>query len=250
MLHTDATYTTKGRWGGYYTYPGPTTFWAEGKGSVLNCLTLAKTHSQNYLSHSPDSAFTMSIFETSPRGSPVHVVYGCNVNWAANTVYRTLHVPSSTKSRKTSTTASNPTTLVHTPAIPTPTSTDSTSPSPEVTSAPKSSQAWIAGAVVGPVAGCALVGVLVWWITRYRKRAAATKAAESAAAKTTSGPYQQRQHQQPLGLWPTASPPPSQGPTTRSSASGGTAGSQNDLLNVPGSMGRNGEVYEMHHTYR
>ncbi|KAK7978189.1 hypothetical protein PG988_005679 [Apiospora saccharicola] len=115
---------------------------------------------------------------------------------------------------------------------------------------PKSSQAWIAGAVVGPVAGCALVGVLVWWITRYQKRAAATKAAESAAAKTTSGPYQQRQHQQPLGLWPTASPPPSHGLTTRSSASGGTAGSQNDLLNVPGSMGRNGEVYEMHHNYR
>ncbi|KAK8134576.1 hypothetical protein PG984_006588 [Apiospora sp. TS-2023a] len=216
----------------------------------------------------------MSIFETSPRGSPVHVVYGCNVNWAANTVYRTLHVTSSTsaytlelhsslwrhlsqntylplcpESRKTSTTASNPTTLAHTPAIPSPTSTDSTSPSPEVSSAPTSSQAWIAGAVVGPVAGCALVGVLVWWITRYRKRAAATKAAAESAAKTTSGPYQQRQHQ-PLGLWPTVSPPPSHGPTTRSSASGGTASSQNELLNVPGSMDRNGEVYEMHHAYR
>lgn len=35
MLDSDATYTTKGNWGGYYTDAGSTTFWTQGKGSVL-----------------------------------------------------------------------------------------------------------------------------------------------------------------------------------------------------------------------
>lgn len=229
--------------------------------STGNALTHAKTHSQT--SDSTNSAFTMSIFETSPRGSPVHVFYGCNVNWAANTVYRTLHESSSTGahgiesyfptqyllmgtvSRMTPTTASSPTTLLHTPTIPSPTSSD-TSTSTDAPSAPESSQAWVAGAVIGPVAGCALVGGLVWWITRYRKKRTAATTAESAG-KTSSGPYHRNQ---PLGLWPSASPPPSHGPTRHSPASGGTSISQHDLLNVSGNMNQPGEVYEMHHAYR
>lgn len=95
------------------------------------------------------------------------------------------------------------------PAIPSPTSSDpgrGTDVSPVPASA---SQVWIAGAVAGPVFGCVLVGVLIWWIMKRRMKKAVTATAAGATV-APNNPYGHHHHNQPLPLWPH---PPSHGTT-------------------------------------
>ncbi|KAK7920477.1 hypothetical protein PG985_008499 [Apiospora marii] len=204
----------------------------------------------------------MQVISISPHVTPIWTVFQCGRNWKANTVYRRVAVGSTISTGRASTATTPGTSPATTPAtppsgtaIPLPTGTETGStelPAP----APASSQAWIAGAVIGPVVGCALVGLLVWWITRHRmKKASAATAAGSAG--WTGGPYHQNQ---PLAPWPAASPSPSHGQNaqyqgwdaqnkTNSMASGGTVGYPQELSSNPGSnTGHHGQVYEMHQT--
>ncbi|KAK8039576.1 hypothetical protein PG993_007987 [Apiospora rasikravindrae] len=134
-----------------------------------------------------------------------------------------------------------------------------------------SSQAWVAGAVAGPIVGCALVSLLVWWIMRRRMKKAMAAAPGPPAMQTAesgrgvSSMYSQNQTVQP---WPTSTPtPPSHGtspghgwearnkPSSLPPVPGATPGhphelpngSLNELSNVPESTDHNGAVYEMHH---
>ena len=172
----------------------------------------------------------MTIYATSPNGSPSQVYYGCNRNWRANTVYRMLSVPSSTTckptpsclyvylpdlrclciaSSKATTAASDPTGSVTKTTSPNgPTSTEASPSANPVIPAPETSRAWIAGAVVGPVAGCILVALLVWGIMRYRMKKATAAARVSELPERTSGTYNNRQSVSP---WPVSQLPPQDG---------------------------------------
>ncbi|KAJ5811152.1 hypothetical protein N7447_010668, partial [Penicillium robsamsonii] len=125
---------------------------------------------------------TMTIFQTFPYATPSASNIFCGFRWKANTIYRELEAtttesstapPSSpTPSTTTLRTGQFPTT---TPAPTKPISTtgSSVSQSPTSTAATtttSSSKAWIAGVVVGPIAGIALIaGLIFWW--NYRRKA-------------------------------------------------------------------------------
>ncbi|KAK8039575.1 hypothetical protein PG993_007986 [Apiospora rasikravindrae] len=117
------------------------------------------------------------------------------------------------------------------------------------------SNAWIAGAVVGPIAGCILVGLLVWWIMRHRmKKTSAPAAQVSEPGKHVSSTYGQYQ---PVSNWPapSSSPPPhgtppshgweAQHKPTPPPVSGGSPGPMHELSNVPGNTDHAGVVYEL-----
>lgn len=190
----------------------------------------------------------MTIYQTWPNGSPLWITYFCAQNWAANTVYRQLQVTSSTTCKTgfpipyssyvpvvisvlrklwvaTSTSSTSTTAATTTSASPgsstnpTATSTQTGQHTDLADAAVRApSQAWIAGAVVGPIVGCALVGFLVFWIMRRRAKkasaaaAAAIAAASAGAASSTNdhnngGPY----HDNPQSPPP---PPPSSRPVS------------------------------------
>lgn len=120
---------------------------------------------------------TMTIYQTSPFGSPTASNMFCAELWQAYTVYREF--PAST----TATTSSVPTVTVTRGGSPlhptTPTSTASTTSSAASATASAgsdgsksdSSNAWIAGAVVGPVVGLAIIaGIIAWLVIRRRRK--------------------------------------------------------------------------------
>ncbi|KAK2796594.1 hypothetical protein FQN51_009285 [Onygenales sp. PD_10] len=86
----------------------------------------------------------MTVYQTSPFGSPSATNIFCWSNWSAATVYRELPAPAATETEP-------------------PTATEKPEPSE------KTNNAWIAGAVVGPVAGLALVG-FGWFFYRRRNQ--------------------------------------------------------------------------------
>ena len=142
-----------------------------------------------------------------------------------------------------------PTASSSSPALPSPTSTDPGRGTnvPQEAGSP-SSQAWVAGAVAGPVIGCVLVGLLVWGIMRHRMK----KATAASTAEATISPYG---HHRPPGSSPP--PPPSHGNTTSHGwesqnksalpGSGGPLYSPYELSSVSGNLGHNGAVHELHH---
>ncbi|KAJ5968646.1 hypothetical protein N7501_004894 [Penicillium viridicatum] len=125
----------------------------------------------------------MPIFETTPYGTPSASNIFCGFAWKANTIYRQLQATTTTEPRtgsvdrvlptnQNSSVLSNP---VHHDLTTTTTSTTAasqTSQSPTPTMAPTkgSSKAWISGAVIGPLAGVAIVAALIfWWIYRRKQ---------------------------------------------------------------------------------
>lgn len=68
-------------------------------------------------------------------------------------------------------------------SVPTATSTATNSPD---TANDSDSQAWIAGAVVGPVAGCAILAGLAFWFLRRRKKRTGIQNEEAAPAQQTA----------------------------------------------------------------
>ncbi|KAK7978188.1 hypothetical protein PG988_005678 [Apiospora saccharicola] len=176
----------------------------------------------------------MTVYDTSPIGSQTlgsgaHVTYGCNTNWSAATVYRTLDVPSSTTSSSPGTTTTSATPASST-SIAFPTSTGTGGKTDAATPTPAPSQAWIAGAVVGPIVGCALVGLLVWWIMRQRMKKAAAVAPAAGPTAQVNSTYGQHQ---PGSHWPASSPPP---PNHEWEAQHKTTTPLQELSNTPGNI--------------
>ncbi|KAF9693921.1 hypothetical protein EKO04_007981 [Ascochyta lentis] len=84
---------------------------------------------------------------------------------------------------------------------------DSAPASPTLPSQPtkkkSSSKAWIAGVVVGPILGLALIGFLAWFCIRRKKRSSNT----TTAAAGAPNPYTTHPQPQPLSPTGPASPP-------------------------------------------
>jgi hypothetical protein len=124
-----------------------------------------------YYYYSGDLCQTMKQYQNQLTMGKAVTNFFCGARWQANTVYRELLT--------TATTAST--------SGPTLTTTSPTSP-PTSTGPPgggsSGSQAWIAGAVVGPVAAIALAGVAVWW---FRRRSQHRSELEGQTADSNMG---------------------------------------------------------------
>ncbi|OJJ45181.1 hypothetical protein ASPZODRAFT_134578 [Penicilliopsis zonata CBS 506.65] len=110
----------------------------------------------------------MTIFQTSPDGTPTATNIDCRNNWQAFTIYQELEVLFTTELSTASSTIST-TPGVTTPSATRPSVTATTSPIPTAGPAGKSNKSWIAGAVIGPIAGIILATV-VFWLRRRRAR--------------------------------------------------------------------------------
>lgn len=103
----------------------------------------------------------MTIYDYATTDTPAIDIF-CANGWpeTASTIFRTTAAETTTSDSKASATAtpgSSPTSSI---AAATTTASSSTG------EAKKESKTWIAGAVIGPVAGCALIGALGFWLTR------------------------------------------------------------------------------------
>jgi hypothetical protein len=145
----------------------------------------------------------MTIHESFPSAAQSWSVVGCvQSGFYASNAYREIVVGAatatttpgpSTGSTKTapsdSSSAPVETGAANTPQTNSPAS-ETNSPSPETNSP---SQAWIAGAVIGPVAAIALVGFLVFWLRR--RRGSNNETAESHAG------YQESETTKTQSVW-------------------------------------------------
>ncbi|KAL2807592.1 hypothetical protein BJX63DRAFT_67020 [Aspergillus granulosus] len=109
------------------------------------------------------SCVTFTIFETSPAGLPSASSVGCWQNWSAWTVYRERPSPA------TSSESSSTTTTTTTTSTTEPTPTDDREEEDNKDSGGSSDHGWIAGAVIGPVAGFAIVFTAAFVYLRRKK---------------------------------------------------------------------------------
>ncbi|OQE26163.1 hypothetical protein PENFLA_c007G07665 [Penicillium flavigenum] len=125
----------------------------------------------------------MTIYESATT-DPGVTDYFCWTNsnpWIASTVFRTTDAVTATP--RTSPTPSTATATTRTSVAPTPVSTEDTTQGSESSG----SKAWIAGAVVGPVAGCAIIAALAFWcIRRSRAKKQGTVSGNEAFMPPTS----------------------------------------------------------------
>ncbi|PTU23656.1 hypothetical protein P175DRAFT_0527097 [Aspergillus ochraceoroseus IBT 24754] len=129
---------------------------------------LTYNNGQTYDCGTGMSCVTFTAYETSPNGLPSASNIICGV-WTAWTIYHEL--PSSTSTSSANSTTGAPS-VTPGPSNITATTT-STSQTQNNTSEPPSSsssgsQAWIAGAVIGPLAGCAIIGAAVFLFFRRK----------------------------------------------------------------------------------
>ncbi|KAK2793859.1 hypothetical protein FQN50_009966 [Emmonsiellopsis sp. PD_5] len=117
--------------------------------------SVTKDEGPGYICPEGQSCATMTVFQTSPFGSPSATNIFCWSNWSAATVYRELPTAAVTEPPRT-----KPQSTIAEPTAPT--STQKPEPA-------EKSNAWIAGAVVGPVAGLALAG-FGWFFYRRRNQ--------------------------------------------------------------------------------
>ncbi|EUC34617.1 hypothetical protein COCCADRAFT_25290 [Bipolaris zeicola 26-R-13] len=138
------------------------------------------------------SCVQATIYATSPAGLPSAVNYGCRMNWKAYTIYQELPATTTSLSTLTSSAPPPPLSVTSTEVVPTPTLVVSASPSIDVSTSrldvmqatpnPESelrsgpeperqNKTWIAGAVIGPVIGIALLVVAIYlWKNSGRAR--------------------------------------------------------------------------------
>ncbi|KAJ2975915.1 hypothetical protein NQ176_g5246 [Zarea fungicola] len=148
---------------------------------------------------SPATCQTMSILPAPGAKSPVVSSIFCAQVWLAYEVYRDTKVISSTSTTSASTSASAGATPSSNSASVTTsaTGTGTPTPTPSPTAAASSSKAWIAGAVVGPVAGIALLGAAFWFFRRRN-----TKIHEPANEIQEIGGYERPADQTAEGSYP------------------------------------------------
>lgn len=143
-------------------------------------------------SNKGQTCVTMTIYESSTGVGPYVRNMFCWDNWSAFTIFQ--QTPLTSTSAPTSTTSKLPTLIYRRASLETgstnilycysatasagvtssaPTATSTTSQSNDddpPKKADEPSKAWIAGAVVGPVVACSLIGALGFWIGRRRQR--------------------------------------------------------------------------------
>ncbi|KAJ3476729.1 hypothetical protein NLG97_g9031 [Lecanicillium saksenae] len=150
---------------------------------------------------------TMSIMSAPGAKGDVTSSIFCAQYWFAIEAYRDTAVVTTSPATKTSTSASSRSTSTSNPATMTTSVTtttsggSSTSPPASEPSSGSSSKAWIAGAVVGPVAGVALLGFAFWFLRRRnaQKKNNATNAAHEIGgyerpADYNGGDWQNKQY--------------------------------------------------------
>ncbi|KAJ5325758.1 uncharacterized protein N7506_008860 [Penicillium brevicompactum] len=138
----------------------------------------------------------MSIYDYATTEAPVVDIF-CWDDWPASQIFRHTTTETTTSTHQSETTPRPAATLT----TPFSKATVSTTTSPTPTATPNSStedatsNSWIAGAVVGPVAACALIGALGFWLIR-RKRTrkhlsphGERHAADPYASATKLSPY-------------------------------------------------------------
>ncbi|KAJ5485465.1 hypothetical protein N7539_005453 [Penicillium diatomitis] len=117
----------------------------------------------------------MTIFESYTNEGPSATSIFCAQGWSAFTVHRTLFPPTSTSTSASTTSSSTTTAAITSSPQFTTTQPSQTSTSSSPTNTPVSpdpapeSKAWIAGAVVGAVAGLAILAGFAWFIYRRRQ---------------------------------------------------------------------------------
>ncbi|KAK3339746.1 hypothetical protein B0T25DRAFT_362603 [Lasiosphaeria hispida] len=134
----------------------------------------------------PD-CFTMTVYASYPSASDSWLVRGCATNWKAFTVYRAIvtATSASTTSTMSASPSSAPSAATATTTGSAPTNTGDAQPQAAA------SQAWIAGAVIGPVIAVALIGFLAFWLGTRRGRGKTTPtvlAPTSEMAPSMMGP--------------------------------------------------------------
>ncbi|KAK4448978.1 hypothetical protein QBC34DRAFT_464237, partial [Podospora aff. communis PSN243] len=134
----------------------------------------------------PD-CYTMTVYASYPSAAESWLMRGCATNWRASTIYREI-VTATSSSTTTSATAgaSVPTTT------PTRTGTaagaggEPTSPG-EVAATSAPSQAWIAGAVIGPLVALAALGALAFWLGKRKGKKSAAQPVQPPNGAPTMG---------------------------------------------------------------
>ncbi|PKS08409.1 hypothetical protein jhhlp_005353 [Lomentospora prolificans] len=140
----------------------------------------------------------MSIFQTYPNGRPLVTNIGCRI-WQAYTIYR--EIPAETTSSESSITTESKTSATRSQTASSATATETSEVEPTESdndgsdSTGKSggeSNAWVAGAVIGPIALVALVGALV--TMKLRKSKQATPPPENAAMMENGGGHSAQEY--------------------------------------------------------
>lgn len=127
----------------------------------------------------------MTVFASYPSADQSWLVKGCATNWRAFTIYREIITSTSTSSATRTASQASSATLSG-PSVTSPVENDNEGGSGQITAPPTGlpaptgtpqpstgggSKAWIAGAVVGPLLGLALIGFVVFFLMRRRKAA-------------------------------------------------------------------------------
>ncbi|KAJ5501415.1 hypothetical protein N7453_006232 [Penicillium expansum] len=117
---------------------------------------------------------TMTIFQASPFATPSASNIFCGLGWAANTIYRELQATTTTESTSSSTLSTTTSRTSQSSTTTTaPTTADSQasqSPTPTAVPTKSASKAWIAGAVIGPIAGVAIAVLIAWLVYRRKQK--------------------------------------------------------------------------------
>jgi len=114
----------------------------------------------------------MTVYPSYPSATDSWLVKGCATNWKASTIYREIvtatSAPSSTgASQGASVPTSTPTATGSSTGTAAKAGSEPTSPPTQAASS-SPSQAWIAGAVVGPLAAVAILGALAFWLGKRK----------------------------------------------------------------------------------
>ncbi|EEP81446.1 predicted protein [Uncinocarpus reesii 1704] len=125
----------------------------------------------------------MTIYQTFSPNAPFVRDLFCWNGWTAFTIFEKVPATTATSSTvaeslPTATSGATVTSLPSATATPPPSEPDADD---------DSNKAWIAGAVVGPIAACALIGALGFWIGRRRNRSPAHMPLEDSRPVIASG---------------------------------------------------------------
>ncbi|KAM0818177.1 hypothetical protein AB5N19_03986 [Seiridium cardinale] len=138
-------------------------------GCGSNSLTYGNGDVQDCGSQASCVAFT--IFQTSPYGLPSAMNYGCRAAWSAYTVYRANPATAAVTSTTMSTQKTSEVSTTAAPLTTAATQSQTAMPTPDPSASSTSeSKAWIAGAVIGPIVGLAIIALIVWFLMRKKRR--------------------------------------------------------------------------------